>query len=426
MKVYLYRFLQFLRSRGVSDRHLEDNNTTSLLNVLGFFSFLACWSVFFLTMAISGDVIYLIITGTIGCMYIGIVILHHFHRVRLAKFYFACVIPIWYFAALFLIGGYFSQSIASVATIAVTYVLFRNEPKLRYQLIVYNCLIYIIPTIYLNFYEPVLGHHDYPLDEILVYLLSIGWISIVFLVYEENTLGYIKSLQEKNEQLQRKTNELQRFTYIASHDLKSPIRNMTSFLNLIRRAINRKDYQGIEEYLAFAQTGVQEMHELVSGVLEVSRIEQNAKTRYAMQDLNKLLRKAISNIQAEIDQKQANITATILPCYYCHESDFIIVFQNLVQNAIKYNRSSEPQLQITSTQNNDTLLLSFKDNGIGIESQFYDQIFDYFKRLHSSQQYQGTGLGLGLCRKIIEKYDGQIRVESDPGRYAEFIIELPL
>lgn len=353
-----------------------------------------------------------------------IVVLHHFNKFLWAKIYFSISIPIWYSIAMLLVGGNFGQSLMSASTVMITYFLLKDKVRLRNNLIIFNIILYLSAITIALFIDPLLGERDYPFDEVIVWGLALGWLSILFSIHEERTNLFIQSLKDKNKQLQQKTNELERFTFIASHDLKSPIRNIISFLNLIRRDIDTEQYDKISEYLSYAETGAYQMHELIEGVLEISRIDQVTPSSFELVDLNTVLQQVMVNLRIEL--LNTKIKATNLPEIHCQKSDFLILFQNLIQNAVKYNTSDLPIINISSKVEKDYHFLEFTDNGIGIEEQYYDQVFDFFKRLHSSKQYPGSGLGLGLCKKIIEKYNGSISVHSEVNKYSTFSIQIPI
>ena len=422
---YCLRFLQFIQSRGVSEANQADNKMTGLLNIISFLSFLGAFAVFLFALLFTKDYVYTSVSFGVAITYLMMVVLHHFNCIEEAKLYFSAIIPLWYVTTMLCIGGNFSQSIATVTTIVIAYLLYKEEVKLRNGLILYNILLYIISTLYVTLHEPIFGVHDYPIDEIVVFTLSLGWISIVFSIYETKTEDFIASLQAKNIQLEQKTEELERFTYIASHDLKSPLGNITNFLNLMSMEIKRGKYDKLEEFLGFAKTGADQMKELIEGVLEFSKLEQKEEVELVSIDLNNTLTKALKNIQQEIEEKNAILTINPLPSFCCNEAHFVIIFQNLIQNGLKYNTSAIPEIIIYSEQNDQEIKLYFRDNGIGIAQEHYSQIFEFFKRLHTKKEYVGTGLGLGLCKKIVEKYNGKIAVESEVGVYTLFSITLP-
>jgi len=423
---YVKKGFDFIKSRGISDRHKEDNKLTALLNIISTITSIGAFGIFIVTLLYTNDYVYMIVAFSVSFVYFFMVILHHFHLVDEAKFYFSTVIPFWYVLTMLCIGGNFSQSIAAASTIVIAFLMYKSKPKLRNQLIAFNIIIFVLPTLYLAFYPPFFGVRDYPIDELVVFLLCLGWISIVFSIYENRTQEIIKRLENKNKALHQKTIELERFTYIASHDLKSPLRNISSFLGLIRREINREKYDNIGEYLGFAEQGANQMNKLIKGVLEVSTIEYKTSTLKEEVNLNTVLNKTLQNLQYDISKKEAKIVSETLPTIIGNESDLIILFQNLIQNGIKYNRSAIPQVNIRSNKKPDQVTIIFKDNGIGIDSEYQEQIFEYFKRLHNQSEFEGTGIGLGLCKKVIEKYDGKIFVHSEVDKYSEFHISFPI
>jgi len=427
----LTSLFEFIKSRGVSERNKEQNKLTSLLNIISTLTTIGALSIFILTLIFTEDYIYMAITLSVALIYFVMLILHHFHFIKEAKLYFSTVIPFWYVLTMFAIGGHFSQSIAAASTIVISFLMYKTNKKLRNRLIIFNILLFAIPSIYIGFYDPFFGVREYPLDELVVFLLCLGWISIVFSIYEERNQKYIDILEEKNKILQQQTTELERFTFIASHDLKSPLRNISNFLGLIKRDYNQGNSENINEYLDYAEQGAFQMNKLIKEVLEVSKISYNHEEEIEfignkkLLDLNDVLSKSINNLQQEIDQKNAIIETDVLPSLRANESDIQVLFQNLIQNGIKYNQSSSPQLSITLKEKLDHVYLVFKDNGIGIAKKYHDQIFKYFTRLHNQSEFEGTGIGLGLCKKIVDKYGGEIFVKSELDKYSEFHVIIP-
>jgi len=222
--------------------------------------------------------------------------------------------------------------------------------------------------------------------------------------------------------------ELERFTYIASHDLKSPLRTIISFLGILEKDIKKLDRPELLDTLSFAQTGANQMSSLVSDILEWSVVNANSNNlEFEFLDLNEAVRAALINIDQEIKSKDAKVLVSDLFGFPCNKTDFVTIFQNIIHNGIKYNQSEIPRINIWVEKYKGNHFIKIKDNGIGIDEQYKDQIFEYFKRLHTSAEYEGTGLGLGLCKKIIEKYDGRIYVDSNAEEQGStFTIEVPI
>lgn len=243
-------------------------------------------------------------------------------------------------------------------------------------------------------------------------------------VLREN-MKYRKNSLEQNKKLEFKNEELERFSYIASHDLKSPLRNIFSFAGLLERDLDRGAYDNLKEYLDYIKTNATHMSGLISDILEVSKIDNEEMEDKEWVDLNALLGQVKTSLFLELQEKSAQISCQKLPSYYCNESQFSLLFQNFIQNGIKYNETAQPTINIWSGEEDGQMLLHFQDNGIGIEEEYHDYIFEYFRRLHNQEEYEGTGIGLGLCKKIVQKYKGEILISSEKGQGSTFTLKLP-
>jgi light-regulated signal transduction histidine kinase (bacteriophytochrome) len=266
---------------------------------------------------------------------------------------------------------------------------------------------------------------DLPFDEVAVLFLALAWVYVIFLLYEEEKDGLIKKLEVKNSELKRTTEELERFTYIASHDLRSPVRNIVSFLGLMERNLKQGKHEDLEECVAYAKSGALKLNQLMQDILELTRVNSNAHSDYKAVDMNDLVEQVCQNLKTEIHDKNAVVTAQPLPKFKCNEVEMSLLVQNLVQNAIKYNQSQQPTTEIWAEEKDGTIHFFVKDNGIGIEPEYDEYIFEMFKRLHSGMEYEGTGLGLALCKRIVKKYGGEISVQSKFGQGSVFKITFP-
>lgn len=235
---------------------------------------------------------------------------------------------------------------------------------------------------------------------------------------------YNEELAASNRQLEQSNTELERFAYIASHDLKSPLRNIISFLNLIERKVRRHPDTQLLEYLKFATDSARQMHQLILDVLEFSRVNQD-EVQTSVVDLNDTLVSALRNLKEEMVQKKAVVEASKLPVVEANSVYMMQVLQNLIGNGIKYNESRIPIIQIGVTDKRTHYQFYVRDNGIGIPPEFHEQVFEMFKRLHTREQYQGTGIGLALCKKIILKLGGHIWLDSAAGQGTTFYFTIP-
>ena len=233
-----------------------------------------------------------------------------------------------------------------------------------------------------------------------------------------------EALARKAAELQRSNAELKQFAYIASHDLQEPLRTITSFCELLRSECEGKLSSNADEYIRFLSSAAKRMTALIKGLLEHSRIGN--VTKAAKLNCGSVVKEVLSDLAASIAESKSRIEVGKLPTLIGNDSEFRLLFQNLISNAIKF-RSKErtPVIKIAAEKGNGGWTFSVKDNGIGIEEQLDRRIFDMFQRGRSQREYEGTGIGLAHCRKIVELYGGKIWVESKPGKGSTFYFSIP-
>lgn len=233
-------------------------------------------------------------------------------------------------------------------------------------------------------------------------------------ILQEQVAQQTRALQATNDHLKASNIELERFAYIASHDLKEPLRNIASFAGLIERKIdNPKDRAQVTEYLDFIKQNARQMNHLIRDVLEYSRVESGRKDEPAEINLRALIGQVQQSILTDLQEKNVKINlASGSVRFFAIPSQLFLVFKNLISNGIKYNTQAEKVIDITFQDVGTHYQFCVKDNGIGIDPQYQEQVFEMFKRLHSRQEYQGTGLGLAICKKIVTNVGGDIWYES--------------
>jgi signal transduction histidine kinase len=237
-----------------------------------------------------------------------------------------------------------------------------------------------------------------------------------------------KMVAERTLALQRSNDELKSFAYIASHDLQEPLRTITSYLQLIEMVYTDKlDDEG-RQFIQFAVDGAKRMKELISDVLIYSRLETGAE-KFTQVDFQNVVNEVLKSLDATITETAASISADPLPKLRADRRLILQLFQNLISNAIKYRGERPPEIHITVTQQvtkqKKEWLFAVRDNGIGIEPQYLEQIFVVFRRLHGQGKYEGTGIGLAVCKKAVELHNGRIWAESEPGKGSTFYFTIP-
>ncbi|MEO0778682.1 MAG: ATP-binding protein [Bacteroidota bacterium] len=228
-----------------------------------------------------------------------------------------------------------------------------------------------------------------------------------------------------NAQLAKSNGELERFASIASHDLKAPLRNIVSFLGLIKRKLRAPIPTELNDYFRFATDNAQHMQTLIQDILEFSKIDGTDQQQEAV-DLNESLLSVVHNLKETMTEKNGSVEIAPLPVIQANKVQVLQLFQNLIGNGLKYNQNKQPSVVIEHKKEARNHLFSIRDNGIGIDPQYHQQVFDMFKRLHHREEYQGTGIGLSICKKIIDQLEGKIWLESQPGRGTTFFFTVPM
>lgn len=230
-------------------------------------------------------------------------------------------------------------------------------------------------------------------------------------------------LKRRAEELTNSNIELERFAYVASHDLQEPLRMITSFLQLLKKRYDDKLDETATQYINFAVDGAERMKTLIMDLLDYSRVGSNTDPNDNV-DLNLLIEDIKDIFGKTIDEVKATITVSHLPVVKGTRTQLFQLFQNLISNAIKYQKKEPPIIQIRYKEEKDHYLFEVQDNGIGIDPAFHDKIFVIFHRLHSRSEYSGTGIGLAICKKIVERHNGNIWLKSIPAEGSTFFFTL--
>lgn len=232
-----------------------------------------------------------------------------------------------------------------------------------------------------------------------------------------------EELAQRIDELARSNAELERFAYVASHDLKEPLRMVTSYTKLLARRYKGKLDADAEEFINYAVDGARRMEQLIEDLLVYSRVGNRDKLRRQV-DCEIILARAIANLETAIQESGAAITHDPLPSLLADDTQLVQVFQNLIANAIKFRRIV-PRIHVTARCMGGEYIFSVEDNGIGIDSHYADRIFVIFQRLHTRSEYPGNGIGLAICKKVIEQHGGRIWLDSRPGDGSTFYFALP-
>jgi PAS domain S-box-containing protein len=234
-----------------------------------------------------------------------------------------------------------------------------------------------------------------------------------------------ENLKLKIEELSRSNTELEQFAYVSSHDLQEPLRMISSYLQLLQRRYQGKLDDKADKYIYFAVDGAARMQTLINDLLEFSRVATRAKEPEPT-DCEFLFNQVMSDLEIFIKENKATVSHDSLPEVMADNTQLAQVLQNLITNGIKFHSKEPPKIHFSAKKKTNEWVFSVHDNGIGIDPQYSEKIFEVFKRLHKKEEYPGTGIGLAICKKIVERHGGRIWVESELGKGSTFYFTLPI
>jgi PAS domain S-box-containing protein len=232
-------------------------------------------------------------------------------------------------------------------------------------------------------------------------------------------------VKERTVELERSNIELNQFAYVASHDLQEPLRMVASYVQLLARRYQGKLDADADEFIAFAADGATRMQTLIRDLLVYSHVGTESKS-FEPTECETILDNALDNLRAPIQENGAVVTRAPVPIVMGNTSQLTAVFQNLIGNAIKFRNDKSPEVHVKAERKDSEWLFSVRDKGIGIDLKHAERIFVIFQRLHSRAEYSGTGIGLAICKKIVERHNGRIWVESLPGKGSTFYFTIPM
>ena len=232
-------------------------------------------------------------------------------------------------------------------------------------------------------------------------------------------------LKKQAQELERSNEELQQFAYVASHDLREPLRVIRGYLDLVREDLGDALTDEIDMYVRGATSAATRMQSLIDDLLTYSRVGSSRPEHVAL-DLNGVVKKALENLGQAVEDAAAEVQVDDLPWIAGDEGQMCQVFQNLLANAVKFRSEAPPRITISSEREGPRCIIRVADNGIGFDPKESGRVFEIFQRVHGSSEHAGTGIGLAICKKIVDHHGGRIWVESEPGKGATFSFSLPV
>lgn len=348
-------------------------------------------------------------------------------------------ISIIYFTVL-LVG--FQSQVHTILVILVACIpLLFDQSKIAISLVVAIILLFFFSDYYLHQYGPIYPSAEIKFSNFINFSFAILASTLFSSIIINEVRLYIGQIQEsndllkqnnnelteKNEQIELQNKSLELFTSVAAHDLRTPVRTISSFSGLIERKLGKANNPDpkLNEYLQYIKTGTKQLSELINSISNVNRLQHESSSEVKTLDLNQVLEEVKFHFNKELYSK-FEIIAEPLPHIKGDKTHFYNLFQNLIENSWKYNKNEIKKLKISLTKNLKFFIISFEDNGIGIDASYADQIFKPFTKLHSNLDYEGSGMGLAICKRIVEMYGGKIAVESKNHVGSVFVINFPI
>ena len=351
----------------------------------------------------------------------------HYHKFfRLARNVACLTFPFWVCFIIMKDGGIIGQSKIFILCTLLALIQYEGQKKLRLLSLLLIIVLTICSSLYIANFHPLLFRNINILGDTILTLAAIMIVNFIVTFYQRDIKEYSLEQDRLVKKLEFKNEELERFAYITSHDLKEPTRNIESFASLLKK--NMSDKESCVKDLKLIEVidnSAKRMSTMIDSILKFSRLDQNELPieEVALEELLNEFKESHSQL---LQDKKVIIQSDKLPKISGNKLFISLLFQNLLENSIKYNESAIPTIEIACQVKNDYAVISVVDNGIGIEDEFKDYIFEPFRRLHSRAKYEGTGLGLSICKKIVESHSGTIRLEPYNKNGSTFIFNLPL
>lgn len=419
MLLRLWNKLTILGIKG----ELEGRETIKIrvLNQLNLVTIVTALLLFVVELLLQGNLIKAIMNLSSIGFGIFILLLNYNHFFNIARHCACFLFPPWVAFAIINISTYsIGEPTVFIITTFIALMQYEGQFKYKVACITWNIFLLTGSMMYVS------SRTDIYMDPFGVIILTICLLiclSLIVTFYQNNIQSVARQKGKLLQQLQLKNKELERFAYITSHDLKEPVKNIEGFSSLLQKMLKKEEATENAQMAGMINDSAKRMSTLIDSILKFSKMEKDELT-YESVDLNMLVQEFKDSHQLFLEKNHAVIEYSDLPQINGNKVYLSLLFQNLLENAIKYNESNIPIVKIFAYKDEENTHLVIDDNGIGINKEYKDYVFEPFRRLQNRGKYKGTGLGLAICKKIVENHSGKIWVESE-GIGSQFNIQLP-
>jgi len=403
----------------------EEQVQLKILNLQGVYTTTAC--LFFLIVSffqVYRDTIHTLIFTALTAM---VIILNHNHKLNSAKIYWTVFLPLIIFGTMVLYGSNPHSELLFVIPIVNIYILFADK-KVQIALTSFVIILSLAAFTINNLYESPLASATSSMDSIstfLVTILCISSISSIINIYTKTLRQQLQLSKINVQALEDANSDLEHFAYMTSHNLKTPLRTILGSVFLMERKKVQVQSESVEKSIQEIKTGANDMHKLINDVMEYAVFVQNELIEIEVINVYELTQNITNTVNISLN-KNAVCTYSGREKIKTNLTLIKAVLQNLIENGIKYNQSDNPLIIIDVAIEDNDFLIKVTDNGIGINPEYNDKIFVIFKRLHQSTEYEGTGVGLAMCTRLLKKYGGKIWLESVLGEGTTFFVRIPM
>lgn len=407
---------------GYSDQMNEEEQVQlKILNIQGIYSVVAGLIFFIKSFFQANEDVWFVLMMT--TLFSIVLILNYLKKLSYTKTYWTVLLPIMIFGLIITYGNEPHGELLLIIPVVNIFILFHNRLT-RTLLTFFVVFLSAIALTHNNLYESPMANSTDSTDSLANFLITILCIGTIISIYTKALRKQLQISTTTVRALEDANADLEHFTYMASHNLKTPLRTIMGNIFLMQRMIPKTTSNAVQKYTQEIKTSANDMHVLINDIMEYAVFIQNEMTNIETIDIAELTDNITKSVNLSLGktgvctfhgQEKISTNRTLIKS----------ILQNLIENGFKYNDSEIPTINIEAIKEQNAFLIKVTDNGIGINAEYFDKVFVMFKRLHHNSEYEGTGIGLAMCKRLLNKYNGKIWLASEVGKGSTFFVRIP-